>query len=202
MKTDQSGNLIWKNGFGSPGNNLGNSAIETLDGYIICGSPNNNSPLIKLDKIDGGEQFIQSTDNGGNDAFDNLVLTSNGIVAVGYINAEDNTNTFYTEGEGYMTFLDSNGVKISEIKISKYLSQAYRIYNCNNELYISGLTDGAEDYDLIKTDSAVNLIWHRTYGGNLADHCFGMGMENDGSICLNWPYFIWNRKLGHLYYEN
>ena len=58
--------------------------------------------------MNGSPLFTESINNGGNDAFENLIMTANGIVAVGYVNAEDNTNTFYTEGEGYITFLNSN----------------------------------------------------------------------------------------------
>ena len=50
VKTNHSGQLIWKKEFGNNGINLGNSAIETLSGYIICGATNGNSVLIKLNK--------------------------------------------------------------------------------------------------------------------------------------------------------
>lgn len=216
VKTNQTGGLIWKKEFGSSGNNLGNSAIETSDGYIICGALNKNSVLIKLDKMDGSPLFTRTIDNGGNDAFENLIMATNGIVAVGYVNAEDNTNTFYIEGEGYVTFLNSNGVKQNGINIKQYLAQAYRIGSINNEFYISGLTENANDYGLIKTDSIGNVIWNKKYGGTSADHCFGMDMGDGGSIFLtghtlsgteNWDTYtmkidtsgnqIWETKAGN-----
>ena len=80
VKTNQTGSLIWKKEFGSSGNNLGNSAIETSDGYIVYESLNKNSVLIKLDKIDGSPLFIKSINNGGNDAFEKLIMIANGIV--------------------------------------------------------------------------------------------------------------------------
>ena len=216
VKTDENGNLIWKKEFGNGGNNLGNSAIETSDGYIVCGAVNENSTIIKLNKSDGSLLFQETANNGGNDAYEDLVITSAGIVAVGYVNAEDNTNTFYTEGEGYITFLNSNGVKQNGININQYLTQAYRIGSLNNEFYISGLTENASDYGLIKTDSIGNVIWNKKYGGPLADHCFGMDMGDDGSIFLtghtlsgteNWDTYtmkidtsgnqIWETKVGN-----
>lgn len=216
VKTDENGTLIWKKEFGNSGNNLGNSAVETSDCYIICGALNENSTLIKLNKSDGSEEFIKSIDNGGNDAFEHLIITSTGIMSVGYINAEDNANTFYTEGEGYITFLDSNGVKKNGININQYLAQAYRIVSLNNKFYISGLTESASDYGLIKMDSIGNVIWNKKYGGNSADHCFGMDMGDDGSIFLtghtlsgtkNWDTYtmkidssgnqIWETKAGN-----
>ena len=216
VKTDENGNLIWKKEFGNGGNNLGNSAIEISDGYIVCGAVNENSTIIKLNKSDGSLLFQETANNGGNDAYEDLVITSAGIVAVGYVNAEDNTNTFYTEGEGYITFLNSNGVKQNGININQYLAQAYRIGSLNNEFYISGLTENASDYGLIKTDSIGNVIWNKKYGGPLADHCFGMDMGDDGSIFLtghtlsgteNWDTYtmkidtsgnqIWETKVGN-----
>ena len=216
VKTDENGNLIWKKEFGNGGNNLGNSAIETSDGYIVCGAVNENSTIIKLNKSDGSLLFQETANNGGNDAYEDLVITSAGIVAVGYVNAEDNANTFYTEGEGYITFLNSNGVKQNGININQYLAQAYRIDSLNNEFYISGLTENASDYGLIKTDSIGNVIWNKKYGGPLADHCFGMDMGDDGSIFLtghtlsgteNWDTYtmkidtsgnqIWETKVGN-----
>ena len=68
VKTDASGNQLWKKEFGTAGHNLGNSVIETSDGYVICGAINENSTIIKLDKTDGSEIFIRSIDNGGSDA--------------------------------------------------------------------------------------------------------------------------------------
>lgn len=216
VKTDNSGQLIWKKEFGNNGNNLGNSAIETTDGYIICGAINGNSILIKLDKTNGSQQFIKTLDNGGTDAFEHLAQIPNGYLAVGYNNAEDNTNTFFTEGLGYITFLDSNGFKTNGIEIDNYLAQAYRIRSYDNNYYISGLTENANDYGLVKLDSLGNILWSKVYGGAFPDHCFGMDIGSDGSIFLtghtlssneNWDTYtmkidligdkIWEQKVGN-----
>ena len=216
VKTNPFGQLIWKKEFGNNGINLGNSAIETPNGYIICGAINGNSVIIKLNKTNGNQEFYQTIDNGGNDAYEHLIQTPNGMLAVGYNNAEDITNTFFTEGNGYITFLDSNGIKINGISINNYLAQAYRIGCYNNNYYISGLTENAEDYGLIKIDSIGNIIWHRTYGGTSSDHCFGMDIGENGLIFLtghtlsgseNWDTYtmkidtagnkIWEQKIGN-----
>lgn len=216
VKTDENGSLIWKKEFGNGGNNLGNSAIEVSDGYLVCGALNENSTIIKLNKSNGSLLFIETADNGANDAYEDIIVTSTGIVAVGYVHAADNTNTFFTEGEGYISFLNSNGVKQYGININQNLAQAYRIETFNNELYISGLTEGANDYGLIKADSAGNILWHKQYGGNFADHCFGMDIGDNGSIFLtghtlsgteNWDTYtmkidssgnkIWEAKVGN-----
>ena len=73
VKTDNLGELVWKKEFGTSGNNLGNSAIETSTGYIICGAIDGNSALIKLDKSNGNQKFVRTVDNGGSNAFENII---------------------------------------------------------------------------------------------------------------------------------
>ncbi len=183
VKTNSSGNLEWKKELSNAGHNLGNAALETEDGFLICGAINENSALIKLNK-DGEVIFEKIYDNGGSDAFEHIALLPDGIAAVGYVQAEDNQNTFFTEGQGYLTILNEIGEKQSEKNLSDYLAQAYRIQVHNNEWIISGLTEGAEDYALLKTDEQGEVIWNKKYGGSDADHCFGMDLGEDGSIFL------------------
>ena len=215
-KTDSKGSMIWKKEFGNSGHNLGNSVTEVSDGYIISGSLNKNSTIIKLNKSDGEQKWLSTFDNGGTDAIEHVVETSTGLVGIGYINAEDENNTFYTEGTGYMTFLDSQGNKISSKNIDSQMSHAYRIYSINNSLIISGLSPGAEDYSLMKTDLNGEMEWIKTYGGENNDHCFAMDIGIDNSIFLsghtisgteNWDSYtmkidqngdkLWEKKRGN-----
>ncbi|MCH2223884.1 MAG: hypothetical protein MK066_03870 [Crocinitomicaceae bacterium] len=182
QKTNSSGSLLWSKEISEGNHNLGNSALEVNDGYLICGALNKNSALIKLNKTDGSVIFNRSINNGGSDAFEHAVITSSGITAIGYKNAEDDGNTFYTQGKGYITFLNTQGEKISGADLA--LSHPYRIKSYNNESFISGLTDGANDYGLIKINNVGNVIWSKKFGGANADHCFGMDISADGSIFL------------------
>mgnify|MGYP001161361072 FL=1 len=212
VKTDENGILLWKKEFHQNGHNLGNSVLEVDDGYIICGEIDQNSALIKLDKINGNVIFNSNIDNGGLDAFEHVAKTDNGFLAVGYNQAYDVTNTFYTEGYGYVTFLDSNGQKISGIDLSSYISHAYRISAHNNHYYIAGLSSNAESYVLLKMDSTGQVIWKKEYGGSNSDHCFGMDLSNDGFIFLtghtlsgteNWDtYTIKINFLGDVVWES
>ena len=158
VKTDKKGTLLWKKEFSIGGHNLGNTAIETNDVYLICGSLDQNSTLLKLNKTDGSVIFKKTYDLGGSDAFEHLAITKDGVIAVGYINADDNLNTFFTEGEGYVTFLSSDGTLLNGININMHLSLAYRIKLHNNEFIISGLTDKATNYGLIKMNGSGEVI--------------------------------------------
>ena len=216
VKTNNLGSVVWQKEFSSGGHNLGNSAIEASDGYIICGALNENSTLIKLDKNSGNEIFNQSVDNGGSDAFEHLALSTTGMIAVGYINANDITNTFYTEGEAYLTFLDSNGLKLNGLSLNNFMSHAYRIQSYNEYFFIAGLTEDASEFALIKIDNQGNVIWNKTFGGTKSDHCFGMDISDNGYIFLtghtlsgtvNWDTYtmkidpngelVWEAKAGN-----
>ena len=216
VKTNIDGSKMWDNEIYIGGHNLGNSVLESTNGYLIFGGLDQNSSIIKLNKDNGAVIFNKSYDNGGTDAFENGVETPNGIVAVGYINSEDPYNTFYTEGDGFISFLDHEGNEITSFSIGDYISQAYRIKLFDNELYISGLTEEAFNYKMIKMSLEGEIIWHYEYGGSGGDHCFAMDMNEQGEIFLaghttsnteNWDVYtiklnnegevIWENKTGN-----
>jgi hypothetical protein len=184
IKTDELGDLIWKQEFSEGAINLGNSAIEIADGYVICGAKGDDSFIAKLQKSTGSVLFENTINNSGSDAFEHLTLLNEKLIAVGYKNAEDNLNTFYTEGEGYISYLDLQGNLIEGQDINSELAHGYRINQYNGDLIVSGLTENADDYGLVKLDSTGTILWSKTYGGADADHCFGMDIGTDGSIFL------------------
>ena len=75
VKTDATGERLWQKEFGSGSRNMGNSALEVEDGYLVCGMLNRNSAILKLDKTTGATIFQKSHDNGGADAFENIAAT-------------------------------------------------------------------------------------------------------------------------------
>ena len=199
IKTNSSGQFLWRQESDLYINgrfNLGNSAIEVDDGYVIFGAQSNggsstqNSMIVKLDKQNGSVIFLNNINNGGSDAFEHGVESENGFIAVGYKNAVDPSNTFYTEGEGHITFLNSLGQKISDLNINNYLSQGYRIFPISDGYIISGQTSEALQFGLIKLSESGNILWTHEYGytsNNDAsdfDHCFGLAIGADESIFL------------------
>ena len=211
-KLDSTGNYAWKKEFGTLGHNLGNSAIEVSDGYVVVGSMDEDSLIMKLNKNNGSTIFSSTHNVGGSDAFESVVQISGGYAAVGYVFAEDNENTFYAEGEGHMVFLDNVG-SVTDVKdLNSYMSHAYRIAVHNDELLVSGLTDEALDYALVKMDLEGNVIWDKTYGGNGNDHNFAFDINSNGTIFLsghttsgtvNWDtYTMKIDNDGNLLWEN
>ncbi|MFL2571794.1 MAG: hypothetical protein ACJ0QL_07960 [Parvicellaceae bacterium] len=200
VKTNSVGELLWKKEFGNLGHNLGNSAIEIADGYIICGAINQKSTILKVDKT-SGQLISQWTYNNisGNNAIEHICETPSGFAAVGYKNAEDPNNTFFTEGSGILLLMDAVGNLTGSWDISSLMAHGYRIINHNNELIISGLTEGGNDYALAKISISGNdVLWNKTFGGNGNDHCFGLDVNANGEIFLtghtksgteNWDTF-------------
>ena len=216
VKTNENGVLDWSREIGIGDHNLGNSVLELADGFLVAGGLNQNSSLIKLDKESGSTIFIQTSDNGGVDAYEQAAKIPGGIVAVGYVHSEDPWNTFFTWGEGHLVFFDDNGNIQSSFSINEYMAQGYRVKYANESIFISGLSEEASNFILIKMDLEGNVIWDQSYGGNSDDHCFGMDVNPDGDIFLaghtlsgteNWDTYtikvdsngdlLWERTIGN-----
>jgi len=216
VKTNENGVLDWSREIGIGDHNLGNSVLELADGFLIAGGLNQNSSLIKLDKESGSTIFIQTNDNGGVDAYEHAAKIPGGIVAVGYVHSEDPWNTFFTWGEGHLVFFDDNGNIQSSFSINEYMAQGYRVKYANESIIISGLSEEASNFILVKMDLEGNVIWDQSYGGNSDDHCFGMDVNPDGEIFLaghtlsgteNWDTYtikvdfngdlLWERIIGN-----
>ena len=216
VKVDQSGRLLWQKEFGNTGHNLGNSMLETSDGYWIVGSQGQDSMLLKLDKSSGNTLIEKKYDLGGNDALEAIIQTASGFAGVGYHSAEDPNNTFFTQGQGLIVFFDQSGNKVSQTDVNQFLAHPYRIKAYNNSYIISGLTAGAQDYGLLKYNSNFDLSWNRVIGGDQPDHNFAMDIASDGSIYLsghslsgvqNWDTYtvklnqsgdtVWEKRRGN-----
>ena len=184
VKTNSLGQLIWKKEFYSGGHNLGNSCLEVSDGYLIAGAINRDSAILKLNKETGAAIFQKIFNNGEVDAFEHLAQTPTGILAVGYRNAADANETFFPYAQGYITFLDAEGENPTGQSVNAYMSHAYRIKPIGSDYIISGTTEDALQYAVIKINSSGVILWYETFGGSNQDHCFGMDVAADGSIFL------------------
>ena len=202
--------------FGSAGHNLGNSMIETSDAYWVVGSQDQDSVLLKLDKVSGDTLIEKKYDLGGSDALESIVETATGFVGIGYHSADDPNNTFFTGGQGIVVFFDQSGNKLSQQDVNQYLAHPYRIRTYNNSFIISGLTAGAQDFGVLKYSNSFDLVWDRVIGGDQPDHNFAMDIAADGSIYLaghsltgvqNWDTYtvklnqlgdtVWGKRHGN-----
>ncbi len=185
VKTDSLGELLWKKEIGEAGHNLGNSVIETADSnYLLAGALNQNSALIKLDASDGSIIWEQTYPNSGEDAIEGIDETSDGgIICAGYTNGAGE-HTFFSEGKGYLMKTDANGTLKWHKDMSSYVAQCYRVKEVNDGYIVSGLTEEAMDFALIKTGFSGEVKWNNIYGGTADEHCFGMDVSGEGNIYL------------------
>ncbi len=220
IKVDSSGNQQWRRILGERGHNLGNSAIEEADSYVIVGALNRASTLIKLSKSDGSVILQKTYNLSGTNAIEHAIATDGGYALVGYTDAEDPGNTFYTEGKGLFMLVDKQGEVLQTkpgIDLNQYMSHGYRIGRSQGKLVIAGLTAGAEDYAVASfNEQTLALEWSNVYGGNQPDHLFALAVTDAGDVyvsghtlsgTLNWDTYtiklnsdgvkLWERKVGN-----
>ena len=185
VKTDTEGDLLWEKEIGASGHNLGNSITETDDGYLLSAALGRKAALVLLDKGSGDIIWSNEYNPGGTSAIEQTVVLEDKIYAIGYRDAEDDENTFYTEGKGHMLILDNAGELLQSVDLNEHISHAYRIVQNGDFLFVSGLSLGAEEYLLLKLDKEGTLIWRKSYGGNGSDHCFAMDINSTGDIFLS-----------------
>ena len=94
------------------------------------------------------------------------------------------------------SFLDSIGLKLYGLNISANLSQAYRVHSLGNHFYISGLTQNAQEYGLLKIDSLGGILWSKKYGGTADDHCFEVWILNPTTDLFSTGHTLSGTKIG------
>lgn len=183
IKVNSNGDLVWKKEFGSAGHNLGNCAVEMPDGnYVIAGSLNQNSVLIKLNASNGNTIWSKTHSNSGEDAIEGIdVAEDGGIICVGYMNGTAES-TFYVEGQGYIMKADASGNKVWQLDKSAQIGQGYRVKTVSDGYVFQGL-DGLS-FLVLKTNFSGANQWNNSYGGSGDEHNFGMDVADDGSIYL------------------
>ena len=181
VKTDSSGKLKWTREFGTPGYNLGNCVVETVDNnYLVAGCLNYDAALIKLDAATGEVLWKKTWNLGSEDAFEGVDITSDeGIIATGYRDGLAE-NTFQNWGKGVLIKTDREGNTEWKRDISSHMSSGYRIKTVRDGYVVSGHphTEGKPDFNLLKTDFSGKILWAKTYNTVY----WGFDMDADGNM--------------------
>jgi PKD repeat protein len=192
IKTDATGNLMWKKTFGGPKYDRGSSVQQTTDGgYILCGETHNEGAgsgdvyLIKIDvagnltwkKTFGGIQWdggycVQQTTDGG-------------YIMCGYTSSEGSGS-----GDVYLIKTDATGnLTWKKTFGGTQYEEGSSVQQTTDGGYIlCGYTEsegaGGRDVYLIKADATGNLTWKKTFGGMLNDYGYSVQQTSDGGYII------------------
>jgi len=185
IKTDSAGNAVWEKTFGGTNGDWAFSVQQTSDGgYIVAGSfggVGDGAYLIKTDSAGNaiwtktfggtsGSQFraVQQTSDGGFIAAGSIATLSPGNQDVYLVR---------TDSAGNVVWTNTFGGTANDL--------AYSVQQTSDGGFIiagenQSISAGGNDVYLIKTDSAGNAIWEKTFGGTANDLAFSVQQTSDG----------------------
>jgi hypothetical protein len=195
IKTDATGNPIWKKAIGESASDYANDIQQTSDsGFIVCGYSNStfsggfageNIYLIKLSS-NGNILWSKIIGGAGNERANSVRQTSDG----GFIIA-GTTNSWGSGGKDfYLIKTDANG-NISWTKtfggalddVANSVKQT-----SDGGFIVAGETNsfgaGDIDYYLIKTDALGTLTWSKTYGEINSDWLYSVVQASNGGYVM------------------
>lgn len=210
-KTDSTGTLLWNKTFGGDRNNVGYYLAQTNDGgFIITGftySYGNGSMdayLVKTDSM-GNLQWNRTYGGSAMDCSHFVIQTADGGYAItGYTKSYGNKGgDAFGEGAEDLWLLktDKNG---NELWNRTYGGIEYDdgfsvLQNQNGGYTIAGATQSFSSNNtvqpyLLKTDSVGNLLWNKTYLGEVDSSIFSMDRSSDGGYLLAGTIFTKNNS--------
>ncbi|MFI5220714.1 MAG: T9SS type A sorting domain-containing protein [Bacteroidia bacterium] len=191
IRVNSSGDTIWTRMFGGVYDDAASAVIQTNDGnFVLAGFADENSPsgsdayIVKID-ISGNILWAKKYGSTANEYANSIRQTADG----GYIFAGKKENP--TAGyDVYLVKLDSSGNKQWEKTYGGNKDDlAYCVRNCKDGGYvISGLTysfgNGSADIYLIRINATGDLLWTKTFGGNLFDQSYDILQVEDSGFMV------------------
>ncbi|MEI7595776.1 MAG: T9SS type A sorting domain-containing protein [Bacteroidota bacterium] len=219
IKTDSFGNMEWEKTYGGTNNDYGYYVKQTNDnGFILCGSTrsfgagNSDGIIIKVNDL-GIQQWSKYIGGANNDGIYALDIINDGYILTGYTENFGAQNTdamlIKIDLQGNQKWLKIFGGMNNERAMGvKFID--------DNSYVIAGYTNsfgnGSDEIYLVKTDSAGNEIFSKTYGGSLSDKGFSLDLTSDKGFVilgqtssfglgLNDMYIVKTNSLGNIIWE-
>ena len=192
IKTDTNGDTLWTKTYGGTLSDRGLSVQQTTDeGYIIAGFTSSfgsgleDAWLIKTDaegdtlwtKTFGGElselgSSVQQTLDGGYVLVSPTYSFGHGGSDIWLVKTDAYGDTLWTKTYGEN--LSDWGRSVEQTSDGGYIITGYT----------TSSWDGSDDVWLIKTDLEGNMLWTKTYGGNLSDWGRSVEQTSDGGYII------------------
>ena len=191
VKTDSAGNALWNRAYGGTGTDIAYSVVQASDGgYALAGETDSSGAggidfwLVKTDSA-GNQQWNKTYGGTGSDYAYSMVQASDG----GYVLAGQ-TNSFGAGGyDVYLVKTDASG-NMQWNKTyggEKWDSSSSVVQTGDGGYALAGYTHSygvSSDFWLVKTDSAGDVLWSKTYGGGGGDSANSLVQTADGGYAL------------------
>jgi hypothetical protein len=192
IKTDELGNMQWNKTYGGWNDDLAYDLVQMGDGgYALAGGTWSFGAglydvwLIKTD-ADGNMQWNQTYGGTNNDAAFALVQTGDG----GYALAGGTWSFGAGSHDSWLIKTDADGTMMwnrtyggTNDDFARALVQTW-----DGGYALAGRTEsfgaGLYDFWLVKTDSAGNMMWNKTYGGTSNEWAYDLVQTSDGGYAL------------------
>ncbi|MBL0098580.1 MAG: hypothetical protein IPP46_20420 [Bacteroidetes bacterium] len=157
LKLDATGNLTWVKVFGGSNSDFGNSVISLPDGgFILGGSTESTNGDLDDDGLHYGSYWLKKLDALGNIEWSKR-----------YGSGSCRLNSLVRSPDGHLVMA---GNVVTNPPVPS-IAEAYGTFHF-------------EDFWIIKTDAAGNIIWKKVIGGNNRDYCQSVTCTNDGWIAV------------------
>jgi hypothetical protein len=193
IKTNLKGSALWNKTYGGPGPEEVHAIIQNDDGGFTFAGTEGSSGLGVfcgwLARTDSGGNVLWSRTYGGGlaDCIFAMIKTNDG----GYALAGFASSFGAGDEDFWLIKTDSNGNMLWNATYGGSLSndEAWSLVQTSDGGYaVAGYTNsfgaGGRDFWLVKTDSAGNLQWSRTYGGANDDWAYSIVQTDDGGYVL------------------
>lgn len=188
MKVDPNGSKVWSKTYGGASQDSGSEVIAVSDGYVIAGisysSTNHNGDVYVIKTDLNGNLIWQKTYGGF--AYDmgySIAATDDGYIVIG-----DTLSYGHGSYDVYLLKIDKNGNLIWEKTFGGAGDdKGSSVVAMSDGYVITGETssfsaDNSTKAYLLKTDLAGNLLWQKTFGGNLYNSGAAIKAVSDGYL--------------------
>ena len=191
VNAEEAPETLWENTFGGSSDERGESVQQTSDGGFILlgltesyGMGNDDFWLIKTDS-DGNELWNKTFGGSGDDVGRSVQQTSDG----GFILLGESRANVFAKFDFWLIRTDSDGNELWNKNFGGSRHEfGYSVQQTSDDGFILlGYADsGAGGYDfwLVRTDSAGNELWNKTFGGSVSDYGISVQQTSDGGFIL------------------